>query len=299
MKSLLKEPILHFVFLGTILFVAHGWRGQRTMGESIGGNGAKQIAVTAEVITRLKDGWSRQFQKTPDLNDVRAMVEAHVVEEILYREALALGLERNDTIVRRRLAQKMEFLTQDIARAAVPDNATLETYFRANIGKYARPTRVSFRHVYFSSQKRGESAAADAKNALSSLSQPGASEEAIGDGFLQGFEFTDQTEQDIATVFGPEFASDLLAASEGAWYGPLTSSYGSHLVIVTGKGETKAAEFSEVSSRVMHDILEERRIAANAELIEGIRKNYEIIIDEKALKAGVTDPVDTKMANPR
>lgn len=293
MRSLLKEPLLHFVFLGAIIFSAHEWRVQRSTVEGNVENGTKRIAVTAEVITSLKDGWSRQFQRTPDENDVRTMVEAYIVEEILYREALALGLDRNDTIVRRRLAQKMEFLTQDIAHATVPDDAALEAYFHQNAAKYARPSRVSFRHVYFSQEKRGEGAAADAKKALTDLSLPGASDEEVGDGFLHGFEFTDQDEQDIATVFGPRFARDLLATPEGAWCGPLASSYGTHLVIVTGRGEPKAAEFSEVRSLVLHHLLEARRLEANAEAIETMRKNYKIIIDEEALKTGVADLVYT------
>jgi len=291
MRSLLKEPLLHFLLIGAILFAAHEWRAQSRLGENDEIRSEK-IAVTAEVIARLKDGWSRQFQKTPDQDEVRTIVEAHIVEEILYREALALGLDRNDTIVRRRLAQKMEFLTQDIAHAAVPDEQALEAYFHQNVAKYLRPSRVSFRHVYFSQEKRGGTAESDAKNALTSLASPGASEESLGDGFLQGFEFVDQDEQDIATVFGPEFARELLATPEGAWRGPLASSYGSHLVIVTGKGEPKAAEFSEVRSLVLHHILEERRLAANAELIEGMKNKYEIIIDEEALKSGVADLVN-------
>lgn len=296
MRSLLKEPLLHFLLIGVILFAAHEWRGQGTTGEDVGENTTKRIEVTAEVITRLKDGWSRQFQKTPDEVEVRGIVEAHVTEEILYREALALGLDRNDTIVRRRLAQKMEFLTQDIVNTAAPDEATLEAYFKKNAAKYARPSRVSFRHVYFSEEKRGENAAADARMALTSLSVPGASEDEIGDGFLHGFEFVEQDEQDIATVFGPGFARDLLATPEGVWRGPLASSYGDHLVIVTGRGEPKAAEFSEVRSLVLHHLLEDRRLAANAEFLEGMRKNYTITIDEEALKAGVADLVDSTKA---
>lgn len=292
MRRLLKEPLLHFVLLGVLIFAVHEWRGQRTTGEENVENDTKRIAVTAEVITRLKDGWSRQFQRTPDEAEVRGIVEAHVTEEILYREALALGLDRNDTIVRRRLAQKMEFLTQDIVNTAAPDDATLETYFHQNAAKYARPSQVSFRHVYFSQEKRGENAAADAKKALTDLSLPGASDEEVGDGFLHGFEFVDQDEQDIATVFGPGFARDLLATPEGAWSGPLASSYGNHLVIVTGRGEPKAAEFSEVRSLVLHHLLEDRRLAANAEFLEGMRNNYEITIDEEALKADVADLVD-------
>jgi peptidyl-prolyl cis-trans isomerase C len=151
MKKLLKEPILHFLALGAVIFALNAWRERaRPMGAS-----AARIEATAAVIDRLRAGYERQFGQAPDADEMRGLVTAHIREEVLCREALALGLDRDDTIVRRRLAQKMEFLTDDIATAAVPEDAVVREFFEKNAERYAKPGRVTFRHVYFSKEKRG------------------------------------------------------------------------------------------------------------------------------------------------
>ena len=151
MKKLLKEPLLHFLALGAVIFALNAWRERARPTEA----SAARIEVTAAVIERLRAGYERQFGQAPDAEEMRGLVTAHIREEVLCREALALGLDRDDTIVRRRLAQKMEFLTDDIATAAEPDDAAVREFFEKNAARYAKPGRVSFRHVYFSKEKRG------------------------------------------------------------------------------------------------------------------------------------------------
>ena len=294
--KLLKEPLLQFLLLGAVIFAVHAARQKKDVDPDAAGE--RRIEVNAETITRLKEGWTRQFNRTPDVADLQGLVEAHVREEILYREALTLGLERDDTIVRRRLAQKMEFLTQDIANAAAPDEAMLEAYFSENASRYAGPAEVDFRHLYFSKEKRGEKADVDARVALEALGRPGASEEAFGDGFLQGFEFSGQAEQDIASIFGPGFATAVMSAPEGGWSGPIPSSYGSHLVFVTGRGKATPAEFPAVRTLVLRDLLEERRLAANEEVLARMKERYKIVVDESALKAAAVDLAKASEANP-
>src|SRR6185436_15580919 len=121
----------------------------------------------------------RQFGQAPDAKELRGLVTAHIREEVLCREALALGLDRDDTIVRRRLAQKMEFLTGDLAGGAEPNEAAVRDFFETNAGRYARPAQVSFRHVYFSRDKRGAKSESAAREALAALGR-GASDEAMG-----------------------------------------------------------------------------------------------------------------------
>ena len=289
MKKLLREPLFHFLLLGGLIFAVHAWRNtQHTEAVDVA-----RIEVSAATITRLKEGWTRQFQRTPDADDMRGMVEAHIREEILCREALAMGLDREDTIVRRRMAQKMEFLTQDIATAIAPDEASLAKYFAQHAERYARPAQVSFRHVYFSSEKRGVKLDADAKEALASLAKPGVSDETFGDAFLQGFEFSDQGGQDLTSIFGQEFAAAVMKAPANAWSGPIPSSYGVHLVRVTRRGEPQPVELASVREVVLRDLLDERRRAANDEVLTRMKQNYDVVIDEVALKAAVADPAKT------
>ena len=228
-----REPLLHFVALGALIFAVNAWREPRRPAE----DATARIEVTAAVVERLRAGYERQFNRAPDEEELRGLVTTHVREEVLCREALALGLDRDDTIVRRRLAQKMEFLTDDITGAAEPDEAALQKFFAENAARYARPARVSFRHVYLSKEKRGANADAAAKEALAALGK-GVSDETLGDAFLHGFEFSEREPEDITALFGREFAAQVATLREGAWSGPVASSYGLHLVRVEARAES-------------------------------------------------------------
>jgi parvulin-like peptidyl-prolyl isomerase len=289
--KLLKEPLLHFLLLGALIFAIHAWRQDGAV--DVSADSGKRIDVNAATITRLREGWTRQFQRTPNADDMRELVEAHIREEVLCREALAMGLDRDDTIVRRRMAQKMEFLTQDISTAVAPDEASLAKFFADNSERYAKPAQVSFRHVYFSREKRGAKLEADASEALRALAQPGVSDEAFGDPFLQGFEFNEQGEQDLSSIFGREFAASVMKAPTASWSGPITSSYGVHLVHVKRRGESQPVEMAVVREAVMRDFLDERRRVANDNVLVRMRQNYEVVIDEAALNAAAIDPAKT------
>ena len=214
-----------FVLLGALIFAVSAWRVGRRPAESA----AARIEVTAGTIAWLREGYERQWHRAPDADELRGLVNDHLREEVLYREALAMGLDRDDSIVRRRMAQKMEFLTQDIAASVEPDDAALRKFFEGNTARYAKAARVSFRHVFFSRERRGARLEADAGEALAALAQ-GASDETMGDPFLREHEFAD----DIATALGREFAEKLAAMPAGEWRGPVASSYGVHLVRVAG-----------------------------------------------------------------
>jgi hypothetical protein len=294
MKKLFREPLFHFLLLGGLIFAVHAWRNtQRTEA-----NDAARIEVSAATIERLKDGWTRQFQRTPNTDDMRGMVEGHIREEVLCREALAMGLDRDDTIVRRRLAQKMEFLTQDITTSVPPDEASLAGYFAQNAERYGPPAQVSFRHVYFSREKRGANLEVGVKEAQAALQGGKASDEEYGDAFLQPFEFTNQSEADIAGIFGKEFAAALMQSPESTWIGPVTSTYGVHLVQVTGRQSPQTVELAKVREHVLRDLVDERRRSANEEVLRQMTKNYEIIIDDDALKNATPDAAKTAQANP-
>jgi hypothetical protein len=277
-KSLLKEPLLHFLTLGAVIFALNAWREKTRPTEA----SMARIEVSAAVIERLRAGFERQFGKAPDAEELRGLVTVHIREEVLCREALALGLDRDDTIVRRRLAQKMEFLTDDIATAATPENAAVREFFERNSARYARPGCVTFRHVYFSKEKRGAGMDAAVAGALAAL-EKGASSEAFGDPFLHGYEFAEREQDDVIAAFGAAFAKQLTGQPAGVWRGPLTSSYGIHLVRVEARIEPRAANFDAVRETVVRDLNDERRRTANAEVFERLRERYRVIVDESAL----------------
>jgi len=287
MKKLLKEPLLHFLALGAVIFTVNAWRESRRPAANAG----PRIEVTAAVIDRLRAGYERQFGQAPDAEELRGLVTAHIREEVLCREALAMGLDRDDTIVRRRLAQKMEFLTEDIATAAAPEDAAVREFFEKNAARYAKPAQMSFRHIYFSKEKRGTKSEAAVREALAALAG-GASDEVMGDPFLHGFVFAERETQDITALFGAEFAARVPTLRQGEWSGPVESSYGLHLVRVDAHGAVQPFRFDAVRDTVVRDFNEDRRRTANREVFEKLRERYQVAVDEAALAKAVI-PVRT------
>ncbi len=286
--KIFREPLLHFAVIGVLIFAVNAWREGRRPAESAG----TQIDVTAGTIGWLREGFAKQWHREPDGDELRGLVKDHLREEVLYREALAMGLDRNDSIVRRRMAQKMEFLTQDIAAAVEPDESALRKFFEVNAARYAKAARVSFRHVFFSKERRGAKLDADAGEALAALAK-GASDETMGDPFLREHEFTDATADDIATALGREFAEKVAALPAGEWRGPVASSYGVHLVRVSERAEPQPVAFEAVREAVARDFSDERQRTANQDFLERLKAQYRITVDEAALNSAAAPPTKT------
>lgn len=288
MNRWLKEPLLHFALLGLLIFAVSAWRERQRPAE----NATANIEITAGTIAWLREGFTRQWHREPDADDLRGLLNDHLREEMLYREALAMGLDRDDSIVRRRMAQKMEFLTQDITAAAEPDDAALRKFFEENTARYASAARVSFRHVFFSRERRGLNLEKDAGEALTALAN-GASDETMGDPFLREHEFTDANADDIAAALGREFAEKVTVTPAGEWRGPLVSSYGVHLVRVSKREEPQPATFETVRDTVARDFSDERRRTANHDFLERLKTQYRITVDETALSAAAAPSTKT------
>src|SRR5215510_14907754 len=167
--------------------------------------------------------------------ELRGLIEDQVREDILYREALALGLEQDDTIVKRRLAQKMDFLAEDVAALRDPRPEELTAWFESHPERFRQPPRASFRHLYFAFDQRQGRAQEDARHALAALAGTKAEEvadDAVGDRFMFQSFYPDKTPEQVAQGFGTTFAAALFQLSPGAWQGPIESGYGWHLVFV-------------------------------------------------------------------
>lgn len=288
MKRWLKEPLLHFALLGMLIFAVSAWREQQRPAE----NAAAKIEITAGTIAWLREGFTRQWHREPDADDLRGLLNDHLREEVLYREALAMGLDRDDSIVRRRMAQKLEFLTQNVVAAVEPDDAALRKFFEENAPRYARAARISFRHVFFSKERRGVNLEKDAAEALAALAK-GASDETMGDPFLREHEFTDANADEIAAALGREFAEKVTVTAAGEWRGPLASSYGVHLVRVSKREEPQPATFEAVRDAVARDFSDERRRTANQDFLERLKAQYRITVDEAALSRAAAPSTKT------
>jgi peptidyl-prolyl cis-trans isomerase C len=287
-RGLLHEPLLHFLLAGAVLFVL-GTLFDRASNASAN---ETRIEISAPEIQQLRELWTRQWGHAPDSSQMNNLIDEHVREEILYREALASGLDKDDTIIRRRLVEKMEFLSQEIA-ADEPSESDLQTYFQRNREKFRVPAQISFSHIYFSTSRRGMAAEGDAGRALAGLT-PGkislARFSSLGDPFMLQSEYPLQSEQQIKELFGQEFAHKLLEFDAGGWAGPIRSGYGFHLVHIEQKVPARLPELAEVRSQVLTDFKNQRLQAASEALYSRLRKRYRVEVDNTALAAPESQP---------
>jgi hypothetical protein len=209
------------------------------------------------------------------------MVEDKIKEEVLYREGLAMGLDKDDTIVKRRMAQKVQFLAEDVAAAHEPSTAELKAWFEKNTDKFALPSRYSFRHVYFSPDKRGTKAYNDAVEVLAKIAgQPEDSPliPSVADRFMFQDYYGDRTPSAIAKEFGPQFAVALEKLKPGSWQGPIESGYGWHLVFVGNVIPGRIPAFEEVESEVKTAWLGEQKALAWDKAYKEMRAKYTVLL---------------------
>ena len=238
-----------------------------------------QIVVTAEKREWLAGRWEHQWRRPPTGEELGRLVEDFVREEVLYREALALGLDLADLVVRRRLVQKMEVLA--LADSAPIGDAAVTDYFLAHRDDYRLPETISFTHVFFSAAARGGRAAEDARAALTGLRRAEMVTAAgLGDPPVVASPVTAATRRQVADRSGGEFADAVFALERGAWDGPVASAYGQHLVLVTEHAGGRLPELAEVSGRVAADLDAERRAGAVDAMYARLRRGYEVTIED-------------------
>ncbi len=238
-RWLIAEPFVHFVVLGALIFAAYALWGTAT------GSAARRIEVTRADQERLRALATQQWGKPPDAAQMASLIDNHVREEVLYREALAAGLERDDVIVRRRLAQKMEFLLS--AEAPQPSQVQLRDYFASHSQQFANPAVIDFEALYFNPSQRGDAAQRDAQAALA-LARKG--QVPVGDTFMLGTQFQASSQAQIDRDFGAGFARSVWDLPLNQWSGPLPSAHGLHLVRVRSRHAAQAPDFDQVRERV-------------------------------------------------
>ena len=288
MKKLPQDPLFIFALLGVIMFAIAQWRDAD--------GSATTINVTAPDIKRLQDQWAVQMRRPATSGELEGLIDQFVREEIYYREARNLGLDENDTIVRRRMVQKLTFLTEDLATVLQPDDAVLREYYAERSEAYAIPETFSFKHVYFSADRRKD-AHSDAIAAKKEADAIAAKKEAdviaakkkadaitaknitapVGDTFMLQPEYGRKTQRDIANIFGKGFAETLRSLEpDPAWQGPVESAYGWHLVQMVDRAPYQKQTFATVRDRVALDWQQAKRKAANADYYANLLNKYKI-----------------------
>jgi peptidyl-prolyl cis-trans isomerase C len=292
-KRWLREPLLHFLLIGFAVFAAYSYM-HRGRG---GGESSRQIVLSLDELRQMDMYFESQWHRQPIPGELQGMVEDKVREEVLYREGLAMGLDKDDTIVKRRMAQKMQFLAEDVAAAHEPSTAELQAWFEKNSDKFALPSRISFRHLYFSPDKRGKNAQDNAGKVLTKIAgQPEDSKLAVSlaDAFMFQDYYGDRTPEALAKEFGPQFAVALEKVKPGSWQGPLESGYGWHLVFVDTVIPGRIPALEEIEPDVKTAWLGEQKATAWQKAYAEMRAKYTVLLpappDKDAAQAPVLSP---------
>ncbi|MCP4654412.1 MAG: peptidyl-prolyl cis-trans isomerase, partial [bacterium] len=212
----------------------------------------------------------------------------HIKEEVLYREALAMGLDKDDSVVRRRMRQKMRFLFEDVAARAEPAEEELQAYLDENAAYFRVEPRFSFTHVYLSPKRRGESLPADAARLVETLNQSsgGPDIEALGDPTMLSRSHEGLSLSDVGAIFGQGFARALPEIAPGRWRGPIPSAYGMHVVLVRSRVEGRVPALNEVRDTVRRELQNVRREEVNEATYRRLLERYTVVVEPPPAAAG-------------
>ncbi|NEP48108.1 MAG: peptidyl-prolyl cis-trans isomerase [Moorea sp. SIO3C2] len=284
---ILREPLLHFLVLGALLFGLYFWVG----GPTITSDSPKHIEVSAGTIESLKTTWQRQWGREPLPQELESLVDKYVRDELLYQEALALGLDQNDLIVRRRVVQKMQFLVEDVSALREPSDQVLQAYLGEHADRYTIPGKFSFAQIYFSREMRRDRTDAEAQDLLNQLqANPNLERfQKLGDRSMLPITYNLASADSLRNTFGGSFAQEMAGVTEKGWQGPFHSAYGSHLVYVSDIEPGHIATLPEVRRDVRRDWIRDQRQQLDEQFYQQLRDRYRVSIDQDALNQAIQE----------
>jgi hypothetical protein len=264
-----REPLLHFFVLGAALFTLYSWLHQGQI------DAPNEIFVSRAQVSSLQAQFERVWQRPATSAESQHLVDNWVREEIFYREGLAMGLDRDDPVVRRRVGQKIQFIIESAAPAQ-PGVAELQAWLDAHPAAYAIEPRYWLRQVYFDPRRHGASLGRDVDAARRVLTD-GAN--VVGDSTLLPSGMRDAEQSAVAREFGTKFAAALKDLPVGSWQGPVQSAFGLHLVKVEERTGAQAPPLEQVRAAVERDLLEARANQANQAIYDKLRANYRVRVE--------------------
>jgi hypothetical protein len=269
------------MIIGACVYLLYGLYGQqdRDIEER-----DRTLTVTAGEVAWLEEAWAKRWNRPPTQAERQGLIKQYVRETVLYREALAMGLDKDDTIVRRRLAQKLEFLSQDLIRPSPPTEEELLAYFESHLDRYRAPDLITLTQIFFDPDKRDAQALEEAeivKVKLEALPQPPPDSRDFGDSFMLQSYYPERSETELAKLFGGGFAQSVFGLKPEQWHGPVLSGYGVHLVYVHQRQVAPSPTFSQVEERVRQDWEDERRQDLNEQFIAGLLARYNVVIEDQ------------------
>lgn len=275
MSVWLKEPLIHFIALGALIFGAYYWMNERS------GGSRDDIVVSLRQQENLAATFSRTWQRLPTESELNGLITDYIRQEIAYRESQAMQLDRDDIVIRRRLRQKLEMLTEDVASLTPPGDQQLKAYLDENADAYRVPAVLDFRHIYFDIDEDREQAEREAESLLATLQSGDAQVDitSVGDASLLPLDLRDVRETELDSLFGRGFAKAVAEIEAGTWGGPIRSGFGIHLVMIERRVDGRMPELDEVSDQVLRDLMVIRRRQAIDTLYERLSERYAISIE--------------------
>lgn len=296
LNRILKEPLVLLILIGGCIFGAYQLFQKREKESE-----QAKIHINAGQIDGMIMQWEKRWNRPPTREEVEGLIQQQVREEILYRQAVAMGLDKNDPITRRRTVQKLEFLTNDIATSSQPPDTVLQQYLSDNEADFRSPAQISFSQVFFNPDSRKDATLDDARAALADLAKAGKPAPKtlnVGDRSMIKTDFRSVTGMEIKREMGSGFADTVMNLESGKWHGPVLSGYGVHLVYVHDfqKGELPKLEI--VKDKVLADWQDVQQEKLSSELLEELKKRYDIVIDEVPEDRLIAPRTDSAPANP-
>ena len=270
-RRLIREPFVHFLVVGAVICGFQHYREGR--------NALSSITITQQQVHDIAERYRLQYGALPTSQQLSGLVEGYVKEEILYREALKLGLDANDEIIRRRLVQKSQFLLQDLAASSAPTESQLRQYYLDHSDQYLLPATVTFTHVFFPADALGESNAHKAAQSLADRLNLRGTSRAVDEGgrFPGPADFAAASAGELERVFGSDgLAKAIFTIEPQRWSAPLRSAFGWHTVFVTARQPARRPAFEEIRDRIRGDYLEAERERRNAEAFARLRETFKV-----------------------
>ena len=272
-----REPLLHFMLIGAAIYLLYG-----VFAEPVPEADDKTIVVSAGEIEWMRSSWQQRWNRPPTPEEFDGLIQQYIRETVLYREALTMGLNQHDMVIRRRLAQKLEFLAKDLVALTPPTDEELLAYFAEHQDSYQQPPLYTFTQVFFDPDKRGDATLTDAEEIKATLIAEGDAIKdagALGDEFMLQNYYPEKDPIEIQKNFGSGFTESLLELSPGQWHGPVLSGYGVHLVYVSHINEAPAPVFADLRERVTEDWKIERGEELNEMFYANLRDQYTVVIE--------------------
>ncbi|CAN7368072.1 peptidylprolyl isomerase [Mesorhizobium sp. LjNodule214] len=282
LKRLLREPLAHFIILALAIFAVYGLLNRG------GAQAPDRIIVTAPKIEQLTEVFGKTWQRPPTVEEFKGLVDDYVKEEINVREALALGLDKDDAVIRRRLSLKMGFMNASFVDAQSPASGELDAYLKAHPTKFEIEPMLAFEQVFVNPDQHGDKTGQDAASILNTLTEnPATDPTMLGDVSLLPAELPLTTKSSIGQTFGTDFAEALDKATPGQWTGPITSSFGLHVIKLSERRPGRLPALDEVRDDVAREWANDKRKEFEEHRLEELLKRYAVTIEYPA-KSGAT-----------